>query len=257
MHLPYIDETFSKNVRPAKVVCHSEEALSTVFSSFLGVGFVDESEYTAHLDRILSENDLATELPGILVSEGLAQAEDSELCTASVRFCASRHCHSLGEALREIRDIFGFSLETTVQEAETDSNLKEVVLDAAEMVERLSAEKMSLSSVNLSFLVDHLKRSGRSGARLHRPLRMLLTGHPNGAKVADLIRLLELAEREGGDETGPSLSERLGIAKQIFAEMKIGVLWCCDVGVQNWIWCDDFHVSLFRIWNSEASPFQL
>lgn len=175
-----------KTASPAKVVCHSEEALSTVFSSFLGVGFVDESEYTAHLDRILSENDLATELPGILVSEGLAQAEDSELCTASVRFCASR------------------------------------VLDAAEMVERLSAEKMSLSSVNLSFLVDHLKGSGRSGARLHRPLRMLLTGHPNGAKVADLIRLLELAEREGGDETGPSLSERLGIAKQIFAEMKIG-----------------------------------
>eukprot|EP00434_Breviolum_minutum_P003850 symbB.v1.2.003388.t1/scaffold190.1/size276550/13 len=218
----YVKDVVYEGFRYRKVVCHSEEALSTVFSSFLGVGFVDESEYTAHLDRILSENDLATELPGILVSEGLAQAEDSELCTASVRFCASRHCHSLGEALREIRDIFGFSLETTVQEAETDSNLKEVVLDAAEMVERLSAEKMSLSSVNLSFLVDHLKRSGRSGARLHRPLRMLLTGHPNGAKVADLIRLLELAEREGGDETGPSLSERLGIAKQIFAEMKIG-----------------------------------
>ena len=52
-----------------QVVCHSEQTLITVFSSFLGVGFDDESEYTAHLDRILSEKDLATELPGILVSE--------------------------------------------------------------------------------------------------------------------------------------------------------------------------------------------
>lgn len=56
------------------------------------------------------------ELPKVLVSEGLAHAETSELCAASVRFCAQRHCHSLGEALQEIRDVFGFSLEATMQD---------------------------------------------------------------------------------------------------------------------------------------------
>ena len=217
--------------RSLQVVCHSEDTLITVFSSFLGIGFDDESEYTAHLDRILSEKDLATELPGILVSEGIAKVEDSELCAASVRFCASRHCHSLGEALREIRSIFGFSLEATVQEAETDSNLKELVFDAADMIQRLCEEtdstfpEATLSSATLPFLVDHLKQQGRSGARLHRPLRLLLTGHPNGAKVADLISLLELADKEGGDETGPSLSERLLIAKQLLASRGFAKDW--------------------------------
>lgn len=100
-----------------QVVCHSEHTLVTVFSSFLGAAFNDDSEYTAYLDRVLSENDLATELPGLLVSEGIAKEKDSELCAASVRFCASRHCHSLGQALREIRGIFGFYLEATMEEA--------------------------------------------------------------------------------------------------------------------------------------------
>jgi len=153
--------------------------------------------------------------------EGIAKAEDSELCAASVRFCASRHCHSLGEALHEIRGIFGFSLEATMEEAESDANLKELVFDAAEMVKRLSVEEASLSSATLPLLVDHLKQQGRSGARLHRPLRLLLTGHPNGAKVADLICLLELADREGGDETGPSLSERLQIAKELLVTRSV------------------------------------
>ncbi|CAL1145856.1 unnamed protein product [Cladocopium goreaui] len=220
----YTKDVVHEGFRYRKVVCHSEQTLITVFSSFLGVGFDDESEYTAHLDRILSEKDLATELPGILVSEGIAKAEDSELCAASVRFCASRHCHSLGEALHEIRGIFGFSLEATMEEAESDANLKELVFDAAEMVKRLSVEEASLSSATLPLLVDHLKQQGRSGARLHRPLRLLLTGHPNGAKVADLICLLELADREGGDETGPSLSERLQIAKELLGSGILGSL---------------------------------
>lgn len=36
-------------------------------------------------------------------------------------------------------------------------------------------------------------------------------------EVAELIHLLELADQEGGDETGPSLSERLSIAKKLLA----------------------------------------
>lgn len=53
-------------------------------------------------------------------------------------------------------------------------------------------------------------------------VRLLLTGHPNGARVVDLLRLLELAEAELTTETGFSLRERLTIARQLFAEKKNG-----------------------------------
>lgn len=203
-----------------QVVCHSEGALVTVFSSFLGIAFNEESEYTAHLDKILSERDLAQELPGILIAEGIAQREESDLCVASVRFCAARHCHSLGEALREIRDVFSFVLEATLQEAHTDE-LRELVADAADVAELVSEEGEKLTSNALPRLIDHLKQQGRSGARLHRPLRLLLTGRPDGARVADVVHLLELAEREGGDEIGPTLSDRLLIARQAFGTWKL------------------------------------
>ncbi|CAK9102917.1 Poly(U)-specific endoribonuclease-B (Protein endoU-B) (Uridylate-specific endoribonuclease-B) [Durusdinium trenchii] len=204
----YTKDVVYEGFRYRKVVCHSGHSLVTVFSSFLGV-FEDDSD--AHLDRVLPENELAQELPKVLVSEGLAHAETSELCAASVRFCAQRHCHSLGEALQEIRDVFGFSLEATMQEADADPALQEVVQDAADVLERL--EEDTLNSHSLPVLIDHLKQQGRSGARLHRPLRLLLTGHPNGARVVDLLRLLELAEAELTTETGFSLRERLTIAR--------------------------------------------
>eukprot|EP00913_Durusdinium_trenchii_P031011 g29044.t1 len=105
-------------------------------------------------------------------------------------------------------------------EADADPALQEVVQDAADVLERL--EEDTLNSHSLPVLIDHLKQQGRSGARLHRPLRLLLTGHPNGARVVDLLRLLELAEAELTTETGFSLRERLTIARQLFAEKKNG-----------------------------------
>ncbi|CAJ1437713.1 unnamed protein product [Effrenium voratum] len=216
----YTKDVVHEGFRYRKVVCHSEGALVTVFSSFLGIAFNEESEYTAHLDKILSERDLAQELPGILIAEGIAQREESDLCVASVRFCAARHCHSLGEALREIRDVFSFVLEATLQEAHTDE-LRELVADAADVAELVSEEGEKLTSHALPRLIDHLKQQGRSGARLHRPLRLLLTGRPDGARVADVVHLLELAEREGGDEIGPTLSDRLLIARQAFGTWKL------------------------------------
>ena len=113
-----------------------------------------------------------------------------------------------------MRGVFGFSLEDTMREAETDEELRALVDDAAELVQHLD----DLSPESLQQLLVELKSQGRKGARLHRPVRLLLTGHPNGAKVSDLLRLLKLAEEEGGNETGPSLDARLALARQLLAK---------------------------------------
>ena len=101
-----------------------------------------------------------------------------------------------------------------MKEAEQDEELRALVNDASELVQHLD----DLSPDSLQQLLRELKGQGRKGARLHRPVRLLLTGHPNGAKVSDVLKLLKLAEQEGGNETGPSLDERLELARQLLSK---------------------------------------
>jgi len=45
---------------------------------------------------------------------------------------------------------------------------------------------------------------------------LLLTGRADGAPVTEIVRLLELAEREGGDEAGVRMHDRLASIRALF-----------------------------------------
>ena len=71
------------------------------------------------------------------------------------------------------------------QEADADPALQEVVQDAADVLERL--EEDTLNSHSLPVLIDHLKQQGRSGARLHRPLRCDRCSETTGAPLRKML----------------------------------------------------------------------
>ncbi|CAE7355575.1 unnamed protein product [Symbiodinium sp. KB8] len=159
--------------RGIEVVCHSDDgALVTVFSSFLGVARrPEDASYTAHLEEILPEAELALRLPDVLVAEGMAKGPGSDFCTAALAFCASRHCHTLGEALREMRDVLSFTLEATCHKAEEDVHLRELVADAACLEEFVHSQSGALTSDSLPNLIDELKKQGRKGCMSESMIR--------------------------------------------------------------------------------------
>ncbi|CAE8619380.1 unnamed protein product, partial [Polarella glacialis] len=103
--------------------------------------------------------------------------------------------------------------------ATEDPKLQKLLCDSGEVVELLleTSRHGRLTSEDFPEVLELLKQQGRTGARVHRPLRLLLTGRASGAGVSDILRLLELAEAEGGDERGPTLKQRLSIVRQVFA----------------------------------------
>merc|ERR1712008_66008 len=169
-------------------------------------------------DDVLSQSDMAAHLPAVLAAEGIALKEDSDLCEECVRFCVKRGCTTIREALREVREALSFVLESAARGAAANTKLQKLMTDSREVAELLleSSHAEVPRSADLPILFERLRDQGRSGARVHRPLRLLLTGRANGACVADILRLIELAEVEGGDECGPSLQQRLSIVKQMF-----------------------------------------
>eukprot|EP00933_Yihiella_yeosuensis_P052267 TRINITY_DN50291_c0_g1_i1.p1 TRINITY_DN50291_c0_g1~~TRINITY_DN50291_c0_g1_i1.p1 ORF type:complete len:415 (+),score=71.39 TRINITY_DN50291_c0_g1_i1:119-1363(+) len=220
----YTKDVVHEGFKYRQVVCHSEnKTLVTVFSSFLGAATSPQmppEDSDDNLDRVLTLSELAQSLPTILVDEGIAKSKDGRFCTECVEFAAKRGCTTLREALKEVREALGFVFEKTAESS--DAKLHKLLDDSDEVADVLLEEHRQdrLTSSNLPNILDLLKSQGRTGARVHRPLRLLLTGHASGAGVSDILRLLELAEVEGADERGPSLRDRLSIVQQVVTSRK-------------------------------------
>lgn len=196
------------------------DELCTSYAAFLGRECPAEAEDASELDRALSPAELAAWLPAWVVAEGIAAQEGSELCRECVRFSAARGCRSLREALASLRQALTFDLEDAVMAARAPGNphAHEDVDDAAEVAEIFLkvAEGTAALSVALPQLFQRLRDGGRRGPRIHKPLRLLLTGRVNGASVAEIVRLLELLELEGGDEAGVKLQDRIKLIRALF-----------------------------------------
>lgn len=196
--------------------------LYTSYATFLGAEAATDDQEMQELDRIRGASELAEQLPLWLVSEGIAVQEDCELCKECARFAAARGCHSLREALVGIRAAFDFRLEDTMVATQTDDpHIRALVEDSVEVAELfLKAVEQACGeaplTASLPGLLTELRARGRRGPRLHQPLRLLLTGRPEGAPVADIFHLLELAEREGGDGVGVKLCDRILLVRQFF-----------------------------------------
>eukprot|EP00929_Paragymnodinium_shiwhaense_P095013 TRINITY_DN55959_c0_g3_i1.p1 TRINITY_DN55959_c0_g3~~TRINITY_DN55959_c0_g3_i1.p1 ORF type:complete len:845 (+),score=184.47 TRINITY_DN55959_c0_g3_i1:67-2535(+) len=234
----YTKDVTYDQVRYRKVVCHSggvvdteqsfragDGCLASTYAMFLGAAFEDNTD-TSELDRLCGISELAASLPNWLVTDGFARQEDSQLSEACTRFCVERGCRTLREALQAVKDVFAFTLEDAVaaSEAEGYPAIRKLVHDTRDVSPLLmeAADRMALGgpalSEQLPLLLDGLRQQGRRGPRLHQPLRLLLTGHADGAPVADIMMLLELAEKEGGDEAAPLLTDRLALVKKLFPQ---------------------------------------
>jgi len=201
--------------------------LTSVYATFLGSAALDDDADTSELDRVCTSVELAARLPTWLVTDGIALREDSRLCEESVRFCVTRGCRSIREALKELRSIFDFSLEEAVAAAKADGYpaIRKLVTDTTKVAPLLvhAAAGGSLSQA-LPGLLKELKAQGRRGARIHQPVRLLLTGRADGARVVDIVQLLELAVLEGADGVGARLPDRITLVRELFvASVPIGV----------------------------------
>lgn len=197
--------------------------LLTTYASFLGK-VVPSDPDASDMDLLRDPAELAEVLPTKLVAEGFCLSEHSQLTEECVAFCIERNFHSLREAFRGLRQVFDFVLEDAFEAAADPAypGVGALVGDARACVEPLlEAASPGPLSASLPELLERLRLMGRRGPRLHRPLRFLLTGHGDGAPVATIARILELAEKEGGDAVGVSLQDRLQMISTLFALEKV------------------------------------
>ncbi|CAE8591553.1 unnamed protein product, partial [Polarella glacialis] len=78
----------------------------------------------------------------------------------------------------------------------------------------LAMHSAGFGSDALPEIIESLKSQGRRGPRIYQPLRLLLTGQTSGAPLGVILRLLELAETQGGVEAGLPLSDRLLVVEK-------------------------------------------
>lgn len=192
--------------------------LITSYSIYLGPAFLDDSSGP---DHICTSVELAESLPRWLVEDGIVVHPEDAFSQECVRFCVARGCRSVRESLSMLREALVFDLEDAIAAAKTPGypRITELVEDTFEVVPTLLAyaEEPGPMSEKLPTLLAELRGQGRRGPRLHRPLRLLLTGRAEGAPIAELLQLLELAQQEGGDEAGVRLADRVALIRQIFS----------------------------------------
>eukprot|EP00931_Biecheleriopsis_adriatica_P066502 TRINITY_DN40845_c0_g1_i1.p1 TRINITY_DN40845_c0_g1~~TRINITY_DN40845_c0_g1_i1.p1 ORF type:complete len:780 (+),score=145.96 TRINITY_DN40845_c0_g1_i1:53-2392(+) len=194
--------------------------LASSYAIYLGPASHAEED-TSDLDRICSSADLVKSLPRRLESEGLVTHRHCRLCEECVRFCVARGCRSIRDALALVRRTFQFDLEDAVAAAKAPGypRIRALVQDTLEVVPRLlaRAESGSLREQLPDLLTELREEQGRRGARLHQPIRLLLTGRADGVPLADILQLLELIEQDGGDEAGLHLPDRLATVRELFS----------------------------------------
>ncbi|CAK9096452.1 unnamed protein product [Durusdinium trenchii] len=201
--------------------------LVTSYAIYLGPEVPKDTSGRPGREQICTSAELAELLPRWLVEDGIALHEDSDLskdgkCRGStclqecVRFCVARGCRSVAEALVALREALIFDLEDAVGAAkEGYPRILALVEDTLEVVPVLLRHSDHLSA-HLPKLLEKLRSQGRRGPRLHQPIRLLLTGRANGAPIAELVSLLELAQWQGGARSrcsrGLGLSEKILVA---------------------------------------------
>eukprot|EP00913_Durusdinium_trenchii_P022656 g21279.t1 len=198
--------------------------LVTSYAIYLGPEVPKDTSGRPGREQICTSAELAELLPRWLVEDGIALHEDSDLskdgkCRGStclqecVRFCVARGCRSVAEALVALREALIFDLEDAVGAAkEGYPRILALVEDTLEVVPVLLRHSDHLSA-HLPKLLEKLRSQGRRGPRLHQPIRLLLTGRANGAPIAELVSLLELAQWQGGDEAGVRLTDRIALIR--------------------------------------------
>lgn len=191
--------------------------LVTSYAIYLGPEVPKDTSGRPGREQICTSAELAELLPRWLVEDGIALHEDSDLSKECVRFCVARGCRSVAEALVALREALIFDLEDAVGAAkEGYPRILALVEDTLEVVPVLLRHSDHLSA-HLPKLLEKLRSQGRRGPRLHQPIRLLLTGRANGAPIAELVSLLELAQWQGGDEAGVRLTDRIALIRQIFS----------------------------------------
>mmetsp|Transcript_40307 Transcript_40307/g.93422 ORF Transcript_40307/g.93422 Transcript_40307/m.93422 type:complete len:742 (+) Transcript_40307:56-2281(+) len=196
--------------------------LITSYSIYLGPAFLDDASGP---DHICSSAELVQVLPRWLLEEGIVLRADSALSQECVRFCVARGCRSVRESLSKLREALVFDLEDAVGAARTPGypRITALVEDTIEVVPVLLqyAEAPGPLSAKLPSLLTDLRTQGRRGPRLHQPLRLLLTGRAEGAPIAELLQLLDLAQTEGGDEAGVRLADRIALIRETFSNLPL------------------------------------
>jgi len=219
----YVICTASAPSEESTKVMSETSILSTTYAVYLGPAVIPEESDMSELDYVCTSAELARKLPRWIVTDGIALHEGSHFSEECVQFCIKRGCRSIGDSLAELRKIFEFSLEDAVAAAKTPGypRIRALVEDTAEVAHVLleRAERPQPLLEQLPDMLNKLREEqGRRGPRVHQPIRLLLTGRADGVPIADVLALLELAQEQGGDETGVRLRDRLGLAKEIFSK---------------------------------------